>query len=139
MLFINDKRPHATTETGTLQGEEDWEVMSTVVERGASLGSGVIVLGGVRIGIHASIGAGAVVTKDVSAGETVAGNPARSLVHALGQNVQTMSREEECNCPPRGASRYKGRTDEEKRLKTASAVHRTSASGRAWSRIQAGF
>jgi len=79
VLFINDKRPHATTETGTLQGEEDWEVMSTVVGRGASLGSGVIVLGGVRIGVHASIGAGAVVTKDVPAGETVAGNPARSL------------------------------------------------------------
>src|SRR2546422_5469693 len=73
VLFINDKRPHATTETGTLQGEEDWEVMSTVVERGASLGSGVVVLGGVRIGAHALIGAGAVVTKGDHAGVSVAG------------------------------------------------------------------
>jgi acetyltransferase-like isoleucine patch superfamily enzyme len=77
-LFINDKFPRATTAEGALQAEGDWELIRTVVERGASLGSGAVVLGGVRIGAGALIGAGAVVTKDVAAGETVAGVPARA-------------------------------------------------------------
>jgi UDP-2-acetamido-3-amino-2,3-dideoxy-glucuronate N-acetyltransferase len=78
-LFINDKLPRATTEAGALKGEADWELVRTVVERGAALGSGVVVMGGVRIGAGALVGAGAVVTRDVGPGETVAGVPARLL------------------------------------------------------------
>jgi acetyltransferase-like isoleucine patch superfamily enzyme len=70
VMFINDKRPR-------VRGE--WELLSTVVERGAALGSGAVIMGGVRIGASAVIGAGAVVTKDVSPGDVVAGNPARRL------------------------------------------------------------
>jgi UDP-2-acetamido-3-amino-2,3-dideoxy-glucuronate N-acetyltransferase len=81
VLFINDKRPQASRDDGTLQTEEDWELLETVVERGASLGSGAVILGGVRIGAGALVGAGAVVTKDVAPGETVVGNPARALAH----------------------------------------------------------
>ena len=77
-LFINDKFPRATTESGELETEEDWELQRTVVERGAALGSGVVVLGGVRIGAGALVGAGAVVTRDVAPKETVAGVPARA-------------------------------------------------------------
>jgi UDP-2-acetamido-3-amino-2,3-dideoxy-glucuronate N-acetyltransferase len=77
-LFINDKFPRATTDAGTLQTESDWSVQRTVVERGAGLGSGVVVLGGVRIGAGALVGAGAVVTHDVLVGQTVAGVPARA-------------------------------------------------------------
>jgi acetyltransferase-like isoleucine patch superfamily enzyme len=79
VIFINDKRPRAATDDGELQTEDDWTLMHTVVEQGASLGSGAIVLGGVRIGESATIGAGAVVTSDVPAGATVVGNPARAL------------------------------------------------------------
>jgi UDP-2-acetamido-3-amino-2,3-dideoxy-glucuronate N-acetyltransferase len=79
VLFINDKTPRATTGDGELQGEEDWELLPTVVEPGASLGSGAIVLGGLRIGAGALIGAGAVVTRAVAPGEVVAGSPARAL------------------------------------------------------------
>jgi UDP-2-acetamido-3-amino-2,3-dideoxy-glucuronate N-acetyltransferase len=78
VVFVNDKRPRATTEEGTLQTEEDWTLLPTVVERRASLGSGAVVLGGVRIGEGALVGAGAVVTKDVEPGEVVMGNPARA-------------------------------------------------------------
>jgi acetyltransferase-like isoleucine patch superfamily enzyme len=80
VLFINDKRPRATTDDGELQTGEDWTLLPTVVERGASLGSGCVVLGGIRIGAGALVGAGAVVTRDVSAGEVVAGIPARAVV-----------------------------------------------------------
>jgi acetyltransferase-like isoleucine patch superfamily enzyme len=79
VLFINDKRPRATTDDGELQTGEDWTLLPTVVERGASLGSGCVVLGGIRIGEGALVGAGAVVTRDVGAGEVVAGIPARAL------------------------------------------------------------
>jgi UDP-2-acetamido-3-amino-2,3-dideoxy-glucuronate N-acetyltransferase len=76
-MFINDKFPAATTEDGALKTDEDWELAQTFVERRAALGSGVIVLGGVRIGAGALVGAGAVVTRDVAPGEVVAGVPAR--------------------------------------------------------------
>jgi acetyltransferase-like isoleucine patch superfamily enzyme len=79
VLFVNDKRPHAATETGELQTEADWTLLRSVVRRGASLGSGCIVLGGIEIGAGALVGAGAVVTADVPPGETVAGVPARRL------------------------------------------------------------
>jgi len=78
-VFVNDKRPRATSEDGELQTTEDWELQQTFVEDGASIGSGGIVLGGVRIGRGALIGAGAVVTRDVAPGATVVGSPARPL------------------------------------------------------------
>ena len=79
VIFINDKHPRATNERGELQTEEDWELLPTVVERGASLGSGAVILGGVHIRTGAVIGAGAVVTRDVEANAVIAGNPARAL------------------------------------------------------------
>lgn len=77
-LFTNDKFPRATDESGVMKTEKDWKLLRTVVERGASLGSGSIVMGDVRIGARAIVGAGAVVTRDVGPGETVAGVPARA-------------------------------------------------------------
>jgi UDP-2-acetamido-3-amino-2,3-dideoxy-glucuronate N-acetyltransferase len=79
VMFVNDKRPAATTVRGGLQTEDDWTLLRSVVEDGASLGSACVILGGVRIGAGAMVGAGAVVTRDVPAGATVAGVPARAL------------------------------------------------------------
>jgi UDP-2-acetamido-3-amino-2,3-dideoxy-glucuronate N-acetyltransferase len=77
VLFVNDRFPRATTEDGSPKGDADWTLLRTIVERGASLGSGAIVLGGVRIGARALVGAGAVVTRDVAPDTIVAGIPAR--------------------------------------------------------------
>jgi acetyltransferase-like isoleucine patch superfamily enzyme len=82
VVFINDKRPRATDGNGRLQTEADWELVPTVVERGASIGSGAVILCGVRIGEGAIVGAGAVVTKDVERGATVQGVPARAAAVA---------------------------------------------------------
>jgi UDP-2-acetamido-3-amino-2,3-dideoxy-glucuronate N-acetyltransferase len=79
VTFINDKRPRATRGDGALQTEADWELTETMVENGASIGSGATILGGVRIGADAQVGAGAVVTKDVPRGATVVGNPAAPI------------------------------------------------------------
>ena len=49
------------------------------VGRNVWIGAGAIVLPGVTIGDDAVIGAGSVVTRDVPAGATVGGNPARRL------------------------------------------------------------
>lgn len=79
VMFINDRHPRATAENGALQTEADWKCLPTLVKRGASIGSGAVILCNVTIGERALIGAGAVVTKDVAPGTTVAGIPARRL------------------------------------------------------------
>ncbi len=79
VTFINDMFPRATTDAGSLQSEADWACVPTLVKRGASIGSGVTILGGVTIGERSIIGAGSMVTRDVPDGTIVAGNPARVL------------------------------------------------------------
>ncbi len=79
VVFINDPKPRATVQDGGLQTEADWVVHPTLVKKGASIGSGAVILCNVTIGENALIGAGAVVTKDIPAGATVAGNPARVM------------------------------------------------------------
>jgi UDP-2-acetamido-3-amino-2,3-dideoxy-glucuronate N-acetyltransferase len=81
VMFINDREPRATA-GGALQTAEDWTVVPTRICRGASLGSGAVILCGVTVGEGALIGAGAVVTSDVEAGAVVAGVPARLLRRA---------------------------------------------------------
>jgi acetyltransferase-like isoleucine patch superfamily enzyme len=76
--FINDTYPRATA-GGALQTGADWQLVPTLVKRGASLGTGSTILGGVTIGDGAIVGAGSVVTRDVPARAVVAGNPARVL------------------------------------------------------------
>lgn len=79
VCFTNDRHPRATNRDGSLQTADDWKLVPTLVRRGASIGSGAVILPGVTIGEGALVGAGSVVTRDVPAGATVAGNPARLL------------------------------------------------------------
>ena len=79
VTFINDSYPRATTPDGSLQTEEDWKLETTVVKRGASIGSGSTILSNVTIGENSIVGAGSVVTRNVPPNVIVAGNPARVL------------------------------------------------------------
>ncbi|MGO9008525.1 MAG: acyltransferase [Bryobacteraceae bacterium] len=79
VTFINDSYPRATTPEGKLQTEADWKVETTLIKKGASIGSGTTILSNITVGERAIVGAGSVVTKDVPADTIVAGNPARVL------------------------------------------------------------
>ena len=79
VTFINDSYPRAMTTDGSLQTEADWKVERTLVQRGASIGSGSTILSNITIGQNAIVGAGSVVTKDVPPNCIVAGNPAKVL------------------------------------------------------------
>ena len=76
--FINDLHPRAANE-GRLAGEQDWQLVPTRVERGASIGSNATLLGGITVGRGALVGAGAVVTNDVAEYAVVAGVPAKVI------------------------------------------------------------
>lgn len=79
VTFVNDLFPRATNAEGELQTEKDWRVEPTLVQKGASIGSGATILSNLTVGEKAIIGAGSVVTKDVPANSIVAGNPAKFL------------------------------------------------------------
>lgn len=79
VTFTNDKFPRATNRDGSMQTDDDWSVIETIVEDGVSIGSGTTLLCGITIGKGSVIGAGSVVTRSVPAGEIWAGNPARFL------------------------------------------------------------
>lgn len=82
VIFINDRRPHATNRDGSPQTEADWRLEPTLLRRRASIGSGAIIMCGVEIGENALVGAGALVTRDVPPGATVVGVPARAALLA---------------------------------------------------------
>lgn len=69
---------------GTVTANYDGEsVQKTVIEDDASIGVLCALIAPVRIGAGARAGAGAVVTRDVSAGELVVGVPARLMIRGV--------------------------------------------------------
>lgn len=79
VMFTNDKHPRSVNPDGSMQTEADWKVIPTLIKKGASIGSGAVIICGVTIGENAMVGAGAVVTKDIASGAVVAGVPARVI------------------------------------------------------------
>lgn len=79
VTFINDKYPKSLNQDGSMQTEDDWQVIPTLIEECASVGSGSTILCGITIGRGAIVGAGSVVTKNIPSGEVWAGNPAKFL------------------------------------------------------------
>ena len=91
VVFTNDLFPRATNPDGSLQTDSDWKCIPTLVKRGASIGSGAVLLCGITVGENAMIGAGSVVTKDVPPNAIVAGNPAR-VMKFISSGTQTKSK-----------------------------------------------
>lgn len=59
---------------------------SPILETGADIGANSVILGGIRIGKDAIVGAGSVVISDVPAGAVAVGNPARILEPKRGRS-----------------------------------------------------
>ena len=74
--FTNDKKPKSK--------QYPDHFLSTLVEKGASIGANATILPGLKIGRYSLVGAGAVVTKDVPAFSIVAGNPAKIIGYVQG-------------------------------------------------------
>jgi len=102
-MLLNDKHPRAINPDGSLKSDDDWEVSEGVVEYGAAVGGGAVVLPGVRIGRMAVVGSGAVVTRDVPERGIVVGNPARLRGFACdcGHTLREV-RSESYECPKCG-------------------------------------
>ncbi len=97
VTFINDLYPRATNAGGALQTEDDWVCGTTLIKKGASIGSSATLLCGITVGENAIVGAGSVVTKDVPPDTVVAGNPARfirKLAQEEAANESAVSRPE---------------------------------------------
>ena len=99
VVFTNDLRPRPIEKVPP----EEW--LKTEVATGASIGANATIVCGIRIGAHALIGAGSVVTHDVLDHQVVYGNPAkaRGWICICGQTVEDRA------C--RGCGRAYARTD----------------------------
>lgn len=69
VTFTNDKNPKSKN--------KDFVLEQTIIKKGVSIGANSTILPGITIHENAVIGAGSVVTKNIPAGETWLGNPAR--------------------------------------------------------------
>ena len=70
VTFTNDKFPRS---------KMPFELHKISIGRGASIGAGAIIMGGVKIGNYALIAAGSIVTKDVPDYTLVLGQPAKTI------------------------------------------------------------
>lgn len=77
VTFTNDKYPRSKSYPSQFQ--------NTLIKKGASIGAGSIILGGVEIGQNAMIGAGSLVTQDVPPNELWYGSPAQ-FVRKINSN-----------------------------------------------------
>jgi len=77
VCFTNDRYPRAVDAEGELLQADDWDVVPTLVQRGACIGANATIVCGVTIGEGALVAAGSVVTRDVPPHSLVRGNPAR--------------------------------------------------------------
>lgn len=105
-VFTNDTFPRAINRDGTIKHASDWHAEGVTVRRGASIGAGAVVLGGVEVGEWALVAAGAVVTKHVPAHALMVGVPARQ-VGWVGAGGEALIPEGDDLVDPSDGSRYR--------------------------------
>ena len=70
VIFINDRYPESVNKKGKLKSKRDWKLEKTLIEEGTSIGSGSIIMCGIKIGKNSIIGAGSLVLKNVPSNTT---------------------------------------------------------------------
>lgn len=76
-VFTDDRYPRVPA-----PGDPPYDARPPIIEDGASIGAGAVILPGIRIGMGARVAAGSVVTHDVAPGTVVKGSPARLHQHS---------------------------------------------------------
>lgn len=94
VVFTNEKEPRSL---------HPKELARTIICEGASLGAGSIIIAPVSVGSYASIGAGAIVTRNIDPHKLALGNPARptGVVCQCGRKISDSpdeSAEGTCTC-----------------------------------------
>jgi acetyltransferase-like isoleucine patch superfamily enzyme len=79
VVFTNDTFPRAVNPDGSLKSAADWQATGVTVRTGASIGARAVCVAPVVVGRWATVGAGAVVTRDVPDHALVLGVPARQV------------------------------------------------------------
>ena len=96
-VFTNDHAPRAINADGSLKSASDWDRVGVTVEHGAAIGARAVCVAPVRIGEWASVGAGAVVTRDVAPYALVVGVPARRVGWVGEAGVPLLAADEASN------------------------------------------
>ena len=65
VVFINDRNPNAVNKKGELKEDQDWKLEKIIIEEGVSIGSGSVIMCGIKIGKNSTIGAGSLVLSNV--------------------------------------------------------------------------
>ena len=84
VCFTNDRYPRAVSDDGKPLGPDDWQVLPTLVKRGAAIGANATIVCGVTIGEAAMVGAGSTITRDVPDHSLVLGSPGRVVAPLRG-------------------------------------------------------
>jgi acetyltransferase-like isoleucine patch superfamily enzyme len=94
VVLTNDRVPRAVTAAGELKSFSDWNPVGVTIEMGASIGANSICIAPIRIGKWAMVGAGSVVTRDISSYALVVGNPAKQIgwVNESGERLLAMGK-----------------------------------------------
>lgn len=99
VILTNDVYPRAIAPDGRLKDGTAWDAVGVTVDTGASIGARAVVLGGVRIGAWALVGAGSVVIRDVAAHALAVGNPAHRIGWVGRHGVRLVEDGENWRCP----------------------------------------
>jgi len=99
VVFTNDLKPKAIPCLEYYAGEKGWICTLTVIKRGASIGANSTIRCGVTIGENALIGCGSTVIKNVPAGETWVGNPAKRIRYGFLKRIKIWYHKRFGGCP----------------------------------------
>lgn len=99
VIFTNDRFPRAINVDGSPKTSRDWQPVGVYVESGASIGARAVLIGPLRVGQWAMIGAGSVVSSDIKPFSLVAGVPAKHIGWVGRSGRRLVTRADSWVCP----------------------------------------